>query len=292
MNASVPITRHHRQRQRERRAGRDVAQRRAQGARLARHQLRLGELRGAIRASATNIAAKVNALSAKHGSTPTVAMITPAIAGPSMRAHCTITLFRRDRVDDPIGADHLDHEALARWVVDRVDAPRTKASAEDHPCLDAPVRASAKSTRAGTAMAICVAMQEAALVEAVGQNAGVGAEEEDRDELGRDDQADRHAAAGQLQDQPGLGDHLHPVAAQGDHLAGEVAAVVGHPQRGGTSGSARRSTLAVLEHALEHVRRALERGQVVGVEIAHAAREISVLAAAQPAQQVAALGVC
>ncbi len=40
-----------------------------------------------------NIAMKVKAFRAKHGSTPPVAMITPAIAGPNIRAHWTITLF-------------------------------------------------------------------------------------------------------------------------------------------------------------------------------------------------------
>ena len=54
------------------------------------------------------------------------------------------------------------------------------------------------------------------------------------------------------------------------------------------SGAARRSLAAVLEHALEHVGRAVERGQILSREIAHAAREIGVLARAQAEQQIAA----
>ncbi len=40
------------------------------------------------------IAPKVSALSAKQGTTPTVAIRIPASAGPTIRAICTITLLR------------------------------------------------------------------------------------------------------------------------------------------------------------------------------------------------------
>jgi hypothetical protein len=47
-----------------------------------------------IPANATIMTAKVAALSAKHGSTPTVAIRIPASAGPTMRAVWISTLLR------------------------------------------------------------------------------------------------------------------------------------------------------------------------------------------------------
>jgi hypothetical protein len=44
--------------------------------------------------SATIMTTKVSALSAKHVATPTSAITTPAVAGPTMRAVCTTTEFR------------------------------------------------------------------------------------------------------------------------------------------------------------------------------------------------------
>ena len=44
--------------------------------------------------------------------------------------------------------------------------------------------------------------------------------------------ADRHAGAGELHDEPHLGHDLHPVADQRDDLAGEEAPVVGDRERG------------------------------------------------------------
>ncbi len=45
-------------------------------------------------ASAAIITVKLSAFRAKQGSGPTVAISTPAIAGPITRAECTRTLFR------------------------------------------------------------------------------------------------------------------------------------------------------------------------------------------------------
>ena len=50
--------------------------------------------RGSIPQRATIIATKVSALSAKQGTTPKPAISSPATAGPTIRAICTITLLR------------------------------------------------------------------------------------------------------------------------------------------------------------------------------------------------------
>jgi hypothetical protein len=49
---------------------------------------------GSIASRATTIAPKVSVLSAKQGTTPTVAIMIPARAGPSTRAVWTSTLLR------------------------------------------------------------------------------------------------------------------------------------------------------------------------------------------------------
>ena len=79
------------------------------------------------------IAPNERELSAKQGSTPTVAIITPASAGPTTRAEWNDHAVEADRVDDPVWADHLDREALAGRVVDGVDGAAREDEHEDHP---------------------------------------------------------------------------------------------------------------------------------------------------------------
>ena len=95
-----------------------------------------------------------------------------------------------------------------------------------------PPAVSAQSAIAGSAMHACVIDQQPALVEPVGEHAAPGAEQQQRQELQAGGDADRRAAAGELHDQPHLGDDLHPVARDRDDLAGEVAPVVRDAQRG------------------------------------------------------------
>jgi hypothetical protein len=68
--------------------------------------------------------------------------------------------------------------------------------------------------------------QHPPLREAIGHEPPEGAEQQDGKELQCDDEAERRAAAGQLEDQPGLGDGLHPGTGQRDRLAGQVEPVV------------------------------------------------------------------
>jgi hypothetical protein len=132
------------------------------------------------------------------------------------------------RVDHLIGADQLDHEALARRVVDRVDRAAHENQREHHPRLDRAGHRQAPERERRDRHRGLRDDQQRALREAIRDHAAPGAKNEDRQELeGRGD-ADRDPASGQLEDQPHLGDHLHPVAAQGDDLAGEVAPVVGN----------------------------------------------------------------
>ena len=70
---------------------------------------------------------------------------------------------------------------------------------------------------------------------------------------------------GELHDQPHLGDGLHPVAGQRDHLAGEVAPVVGDAQgeEGAVQGGGH-LLAALLEHPLEDRGGAVQRLAVGG----------------------------
>ncbi len=105
--------------------------------------------------------------------------------------------------------------------------PRTKTSAKTIQGATAPLTVTAKQAERGKRHQRLGDHQQAPLREAVGEQPAPGAEEQDRQELQRRGQPDRDAAAGQLEDQPDLGDHLHPVAGERDDLPGEVAPVVG-----------------------------------------------------------------
>ena len=136
-----------------------------------------------------------------------------------------------DRVDDPVGADHLDHEALPGRVVDRVDRAHREDREVDHPGRDDAGAGDREEADRGERHQRLGHHQQPPLREAVGEQPAPGAEEEHRQELQRRGQADRDAAAGQAEDQPERGDRLHPVAGERDDLPGEVAPVVGDGER-------------------------------------------------------------
>ena len=70
--------------------------------------------------------------------------------------------------------------------------------------------------------------QDPALGEAVGDHAAEQAEDQHRSELQRHGEADRADVSGELQDQPVLGDPLHPQTGGGHDLRAEVEPVVAH----------------------------------------------------------------
>ncbi len=182
--------------------------------------------------SATSIATKLRALSAKQGPTPATAISTPASAGPTMRAVWTITLLSATALTIRSGPTSSDDERLARRVVDGVDRAADEHEPVDHPDLDGAGQGQREQRQRGDGHQRLRDHQQAALVVAVGEHAAEDAEEQDREELEAGGDADRDAGAGQLHDEPHLGDDLHPVADQRDDLAGEVAPVVGDLERG------------------------------------------------------------
>ena len=101
--------------------------------------------------------------------------------------------------------------------------------------------------------------------------------------------ADGDAAAGELHDQPHLGDRLHPVARDRDDLAGEVAAVVGDAKggEGAADGGASRAASSSSSRSRMSAAR-VERGAVLGLQRAQALGEEGVLARARRSQQRAA----
>ena len=137
-----------------------------------------------------------------------------------------------DGVRQVLGADHLQHEGLADGVVDRRHQSEAGGQHVDLPELDGVGGDEHAEDEGGDGRRELGDEQHPALLEPVHQDAPERAEEQDRQELEGDDQAEGGAGAGQLEDQPGLADGLHPRAAHGDGLADEVQAVIADLQRG------------------------------------------------------------
>ena len=131
-----------------------------------------------------------------------------------------------DRVGDGVSPHHLGHERLARGVVDRRHAAERERDRVDHPELDPVEGDDGEEHERERACGGLGPQQGSALVEAVGDDASPDAEEQQREELERGREAERHTAAGQLQHQPALGDDLHPRAGERHELPGEEQAVV------------------------------------------------------------------
>ena len=211
---------------------------------------------------------------------PNVAIRIPAMAGPIIRALCTITLFRLTAFTTRSGPTISITKLWRVGLSIAFTAAAHEHEREHHPRLHRPAGGQRPEQQGGQHHRHLGHHQQAPLVEAVGQQAAERAEEQYRDEL----QAvvtHRHAAVGEGEDQPHLGHDLNPVAAERHDLAHEVAPVVRDGQR--EEGLAeRRSSAPVLEHALEHVGRALERGQVLRRQVTQPPGQIGVLTGAQP----------
>ena len=146
---------------------------------------------------------------------PVVAMMTPAIAGPTARAALTSTLLR-------VTALRRRPAPTISWAKDwraglsiAVMRPRPSASATIIQSSTAPVTVSTPSVSAISAEAGLGDDQQPALVHAVDQHAAVGREQQQGQELGGGHQPERRPRAGDLEHQPALGDGLHPGADRG-----------------------------------------------------------------------------
>ena len=121
------------------------------------------------------------------------------MAGPTIRAICDDHAVEADRVDDPVGADHLDHEALPGRVVDALTAPQREDREEDHPGRDDAGRGDREEAeRPGSPSAIWVTIRRRRFGNAVGEQAAPGAEEQHRQELQGGGEADGEAESVRL----------------------------------------------------------------------------------------------
>ncbi len=157
----------------------------------------------------------------------------PPPPGRGCARQWTTTEFSATAFRTRSAPDDLDHERLPRRVVERQHRAADQHQREHHPRLDQRrVSVSANSVSAGTAIDSCVIVSSVrfdirsasrppqAPNSRIGRNCSPAVSPTD------------DAGAGQLHHQPHLADDLHPVAGDRDHLAGEVPAVVGNPERG------------------------------------------------------------
>ena len=174
---------------------------------------------------------------------------------------------QRDRVDDAVGADDLDHERLPRGVVDRqhrrrapapARAPSTAARRPSPPGEQRQRRHHQRQLRDGQQRAASDSRSASRPPQAPNSRIGRNCRPAVR--------PTEHAGAGQLDHQPHLADDLHPVAGDRDHLAAEVLAVVRDLERGERARERRRSLGALLEHPLEDAGGAVQRGEVLGAQ--------------------------
>ncbi len=166
------------------------------------------------------------ALTRKHTDTPTVAIRMPATAGPTARAAFTSTELRLTALRRSSGPTISSTNAWRVGLSKTVQQPSRPASTKTCQTCTRPVAERIPSTSASDPMQACTSDHQAPLVDAVGDHAAVRAEHQDRRHLHGHQQPERGAGVGQRQQQPALGDRLHPGADQRDGLAGVVAAVV------------------------------------------------------------------
>ena len=172
--------------------------------------------------TATNDAA----LMKKHGATPTPAMSTPPMAGPMMRDELMTTELSPTALARSSGPT-ISYTKLCRDGMSRATGTAGEPGEHpDHPHGDdvrggehAEDEREHRGDRLGD-------HQQLALVDAVGERARPGPEEQHRAELEPDGDAEVDAAAGEVQDEPVLRHRLHPGAAHRDDLAEEEQPVV------------------------------------------------------------------
>src|SRR5204863_6211714 len=111
---------------------------------------------GSIDRSATIMAPNERAFSRKHGPTPSVAMTSPAAAGPTMRAEWTSALLRltalTSRSAPTISIATLWRVGLSTALTE----PRAKTSAQTIHGSTAPAAVIAHRVRAGRAISVWV----------------------------------------------------------------------------------------------------------------------------------------
>ena len=134
---------------------------------------------------------------------------------------------QRDRVGQLRPAHHLDGEGLAHGCVDDEDRAARGGEQEHLPDLGAVGERETGEGRGDAHQRALGEDERPAPVEAVGERAAEEPEERVGTELADGERPDGvRRPVGELQDEPRLGDVLHPGAAQRHDLPAEVEAVV------------------------------------------------------------------
>ena len=182
-------------------------------------------------------ATKLSALSAKAAATPTRPIVIPATAGPMIRAPLNIAELSATAL--PMSSRPTISTAND-WRTGMSTAfaqPRSRASRMMIGTVTRPVYVRTARMMARRHHHDLDGDQGRALRERVGEHAREQPEHHDRDELGGRDHPEPERVVGQLEDEPGLGDLLHPGADQRDRLAAEEQPVVAMAERGDPAGA-------------------------------------------------------
>ena len=216
-----------------------------------------------IISSPTMTARKLAALIAKAVATPNAPMARPAAAGPMTRA--ALNMAELSATAGPTSS---------RPTISTANAWRTGMStALAMPSRNARTRIIQTWTtfvndqdgkdRREDHHAGLGPEQDATLRQGVRQDAGEQAEDHDRDELGGRHDAQPDRVVGQLEDEPGLRDLLHPGPDERDRLAGEEQPVVAVAEGAQPVRRARRRGLNVARPIIGRPGRAARRRLVV-----------------------------
>ena len=192
----------------------------------------------------------------KHGAMPMTPMMTPATAGPITRAMLMLTvlsvtaLWRCSR--PTISITNVWRAGLSSAVMH----PNARAHRYTIQSSTTSVAVRVPSVSATSPKDTCVIRSTRRFGNRSAMSPPNGPEQQHGQELQCDDEAERGAAAGQLEDQPGLSHRLHPGARQRDRLADHVEPVVPTAVKGAERlrGSCGRSGLAYLLESLTTMR--------------------------------------
>ena len=131
----------------------------------------------------------------KQSSIEPPAIRTPAIAGPGDARRVDQDALQADRAHDPVRADDLDHERLARRQVDRQDDPAREHQRHDHPGGDVVGDRQPEEDERGDRHQRLGEDQQAALGHGVGDEPAPGADQKNRQELKGGGDADGQRAS-------------------------------------------------------------------------------------------------
>ena len=181
-------------------------------------------------------ATKLKALSTKHQPVPTVAMSTPAIAGPTARAAFTMVELRLTALRRSAGPTISRTKAWREGFSKQLLSPRTTARMQTIEERHVVGQREGAEHRRLDAHGRLKHHHQAPLVDPVGDHTRVGTQQEYRQRLEGDDQPEILGRPGQGEDEPGLGRGLHPGADERDRLADEVPPVIrnGESREGAT----------------------------------------------------------